>query len=94
MSNLEELSIQDTQISLRHLPRIFEACKKIVKFSFTLGDTNLEQFKKDTLEKVDLMKQGFGRLTHLKIFMFTVTVPSHIVGYYYDSWLVLLEILG
>jgi len=94
MTNLQELSIQDTQISLGHLPRIFEACQKIVKFNFTLEDTNLEQFKKDISGKVDWMKQGFGRLTHLKIFTFTVPVASHIVGYFYESWLVLFEILG
>lgn len=95
MTNLEELSIQDTQISLSHLPRIFEACKKIVRFSFTLRDTNLEQFKKDVAGKKDCLKQGFSRLTHLKIFTFTVPILSHGLEHLFsESWLILFEILG
>jgi hypothetical protein len=70
MSNLEELFIHDTKISLTHILRIFESCEKIRKLSFSLVETNLDIFEKSIIGKKSLqsIKFGFGRLTHLKIF--------------------------
>jgi len=61
MHNLEELSCQDTKLSLVHLHKIFKTCKKIVNLSFSLLETNLDAFQERFLD-------GFARLTHLKMF--------------------------
>ena len=89
MTNLLELSVQDTEIRLGHLPQIFEACPKLVKLSFTLLEDKLDQFEKGMEKKaLDLLKQGFGNLTSLKIY----TLPannSHCV----KLWLAIFGVL-
>jgi len=78
MPNLEELHIEDTRMSLKKMPKVFEACQKIKKLSLTLTEDNLDEFKKDVMEKSSLkwMKKGFKQITHLKLFTFVV--PSGI----------------
>lgn len=44
MINLEQLNINDTKISLMHLPNIFATCHKVVKLSFTLIEKNLDGY--------------------------------------------------
>ena len=63
MHNLEELSCQDTKLSLVHLLQIFKTCTKILKLSFSLLETVLDAFQ----EVPESFLDGFGRLTHLKI---------------------------
>lgn len=92
MVNLEELSIQDTQISLGHLPKLFSCCKKIVKLGFTLVEETLGEYEEsDVLENFSThwMKQGFQKLTHLKIFRFA---PNETKSRR-DFWLVTLGVL-
>jgi len=88
-ANLEELNIQDTQIRLGHLPQIFKTRQKITKLVFTLAEKNLDKYKEGFTEKdtLDWMMRGFDRLTHLKIFTFTLG------GTYDESWLVILGVL-
>ena len=90
MENLEELSIQDTKMSLKKMPLVFEACKKIVKLSMDLKEDNLDKFKKGVMEKSSLscLKKGFRKLTKLKLFIFVV--PS---GVFFKTWLVPLGVL-
>ena len=68
MPNLEELDIQDTRMSLKKMPKVFEACQKIAKLSLTLKEANLDEFKKGIIEKSSLkwMKKGFKKITHLQ----------------------------
>ncbi len=83
MNNLEELRIQDTKVALHHLPRVFEACPKIVKLSFTLLVRNTLDprntldlyYRTHGMEKTstDNMEKGFRKLTHLKIFTFNLS---------------------
>ncbi len=91
MINLEELIVQDTQVSLAYLPKVFEACKEITKFSFTLAEKNLDLYQDNVMAKssLDWLKKGFSRLTHLKIFTADLNVDS----YYNESWLVTLGVL-
>jgi len=93
MSNLEELSIHDTKISLSNLPELFEACQKIVKFSLTLSEKNLDQYKRGVMAKKSLnwIKQGFARITHLKIF--SVVALNNDKFHHLQSWLVALGVL-
>jgi len=91
MINLQELSIQDTKISLANLPQVFEACQKIVKFSFSLTEKNLDQYQKGVMNEVSLdwMKKGFAKVTHLKIFTFITLSAEYTV----EPWLVTLGVL-
>ena len=84
MHNLEELSCQDTKLSLVHLLQIFKTCKKILKLSFTLLETNLDAYH----EVPESFLEGFCRVTHLKIFTIN---QSDIIAV--DSWRVTLVIL-
>jgi len=90
MSNLEELFIEDTKLSLIHLPRIFGACRKILKLSFTIVERNVRQLKEEAIGKRarKWMKKGFKRLTHLNIFPYDL---NEFV--YLEWWHVTLQIL-
>ena len=90
MSNLEELFIHDTKISLTHLLGIFEACEKIRKISFSLVEANLDSYQKSIIGRKSLqnIKFGFGRLTHLKIFPMSMDDDSPI-----DFWPVVFGLL-
>jgi len=90
MTNLEELKVEDTKISLGHLPQVFEACQKISQLGFTLAEKNLGKYQEDVMNKVSLdwMKKGFSRLTRLKIFAFALDENC-----YENSWLVTLGVL-
>ena len=92
MENLEELSIQDTRMSLKKMPLVFEACKKIVKLSMTLKEDNLDDFQKGAMEKDSLkcLKKGFRKLTKLELFVFVVPGGA---SHYTKSWLVPLGVL-
>ena len=85
MSNLRELNIQGSQLGLVNLPIIFKACQKIVGLSFTLLDQTLAQHKRNSDA---IMRQGFGRLTRLKIFANSVDENRSI-----EFWLVILGVL-
>ncbi len=85
MVNLEELSVEDTQISLTHLASIFEVCPKLVKLNFSLREDTLDCF--DPSIKLKL-SQGFTKLTHLK--MFTLCVNKNLCV---ESWLVTFGVL-
>lgn len=89
-TNLEELNIQDTKIRLGHLPQIFNACREITKLGFTLSEENLDEYEEGFTEKdiLDWMTQGFGKVTHLKIFSFSTMFVQ-----YDESWLVILGVL-
>lgn len=70
MDNLVDLQVHDTKMSLTNLPELFEACQKIVKFSLTLSEKNMDRFERGVKERKSLewIKQGFRRITHLQIF--------------------------
>jgi len=68
MVNLESLQVHDTQISLVHLPRLFEACQKIEKFSFSLAEKNVDALFQENY----WMKTGFGKVQDLKIIAFNL----------------------
>jgi len=91
MPNLKELIIQDTQISLAHLPQIFKSCPKLNKLSFTLAEDNLDKFTKSEMgeEVYGWLLKGFKRLTHLKLFTFNLS--DHINS---TSWPVTFGVLG
>ena len=90
MENLEELSIQDTKMSLKKMSLVFEACEKVVKLSMTLKEDNLDEFKEGVMENASLqyLKNGFSKLTRLELFAFVV--PS---GDITKTWLVPLGVL-
>ena len=90
MTYLEELCVHDTKISLSHLPKVFENCKKLVKISFTIQH---KAFNEDEVEKasLNLLKNGFAKLTHLKIFNFTPDNYSNKRSL--QSWLNLFQVL-
>jgi len=98
MINLEELLMDDTKVSLSHFPKIFEACQKVVKLSFTLNGKSL---KEELMEKasLDLLKKGFNKLTYLKMFNFTTDEEAVSryetinVEHPYESWLRILQVL-
>jgi len=98
MTNLEELSVDDTKVSLSHFPKIFEACQSLVKLSFTMNEKSLneEQLEKTSL---DLLKCGFAKLTYLKIFNFTTDEEATSryetmdVEHPFESWLRILQVL-
>jgi len=93
MDNLEDLSIHDTKISLSNLPELFEACQKIVKFSLTLSEKNLDPYEEGVManKSLDWIKQGFRRITHLKI---SSTCALNDDEYYYlQPWIVTLGVL-
>lgn len=85
MTDLRELYIHDTQFSLGHLPVVFAACQKIVKLSLTIRERNLHAFEK----KNQTIRQGFERLTHLKISVFPSDERHSI-----ESWLAILGVLS
>ena len=89
MTNLEELCLHDIKISLSHLPKIFENCKKLVKLTFTLHQKTL---KEDEMDKKSLkqLPNGLAKLTHLKISYFALDDgnPRSI-----ESWLILFGVL-
>ena len=100
MTNLQELLVDDTKVSLSHLPKIFEACQKVVKLSFTFNENSLDE---ELIEKapLDLLKKGFTKLTHLNIFHFITDEEGYDccasetmdVEYFYTSWLRILQVL-
>lgn len=92
MDTLTELSIQDTRISLENLPLVFETCQQIVKLGFTLAEKSLEQYRGNTMDEKDLerMEEGFGKLTHLKIF----TCMGSTVRHFSEPWLATLRVLA
>jgi len=93
MDNLEELSIHDTKISLSNLPELFEACQKIVKFSLTLSEKNLDHYERVMEKKsLDWIKQGFRRITHLKIIS-CVALNDDEFYYLHQPWIVALGVL-
>ena len=94
MSNLEELFIHDTKISLSNLPELFEACQKIVKFSLTLSENNLDQYKRGVManKSLDWIKQGFSTITHLKLFS-CVALNDGSRYHHLQSWRVALGVL-
>lgn len=90
MDNLEELSIEDTRMSLKKMPLVFEACKRLTKLSLDLKEDNLDEFKKGVMEKSSLkcLKKGFRKLTNLELFVYVV--PN---GPFSKTWLVPLGVL-
>ena len=96
MVNVEELAVQDTQISLtQHLPQIFLHCKKIVKLGFSLKEQNLDKFQedKDLVDDVNpallCVKEGFSRPTHMKTYGFAFNTADR----FSKIWLVILGVL-
>ena len=103
MPNLEELFINDTKLGLSHLLQILKICKKVSKLSFSLVERSLDEFKeqpqrvtrsRSRLQAIEtsnlsIMKQGFQKLTHLKIFTFVLGD-----AFYVDFWPVTLGVLG
>lgn len=90
MSNLEELYIHDTKFSLKHLPRVFKACGKLLKLSFSLVETTLDEYREDVMGKVpyEWMLLGFAHLTHLKVFTLNMSDTCLV-----SSWLVTFGVL-
>lgn len=90
MSQLNELSIQDTKLSLSHLSKIFESCDHIVKIGISLVEDNWNNFEFDLGSNlsttIETLSNGFGKLISLKILAFNCT-------YYIDTWLVILQLL-
>lgn len=93
MPNLEELYIHDTRMSLKKMPLVYESCQKIVKLSLTLKEDNLDEFKKGVMEKSSLkwMKNGFQKITHLKLFRFAVPSGDGIINF--NTWLAVIGVL-
>jgi len=79
-------------MSLKKMPKVFEACQKIVKLSLTLKEDNLDEFKKGVIEKSSLkwMKRGFRKITHLKLFPFVVPSGD---GANDRAWLAVIGVL-
>ena len=88
MTNLEELCVQDTQINLTHLARIYEACPKLVKLSFSLLEDTLDCYDTDGGLEEATVSQGFAKLTHLKIYTFSLDKKCCV-----ESWLVTFGVL-
>ena len=90
MTNLEELCVHDTKISISHLSKIFENCPKLAKLTFTLQETVIE----DKIEKESLnrLRNGFAKLTQLKIFNFSPDYIENVRSF--EPWLNLFQVLG
>lgn len=90
MSNLKELYVHNTNISLVNLPVVFKACGKLVRLSFSLVKSSLDVYENSTGgESLEWMLLGFQRLTHLKIF----TINFSIFDYLHETWLATLRVL-
>ncbi len=91
MTNLVELGINDTKVSLVHLPKLFESCQKLFKLSFNLAEKSLDTFKENVMAKEsrDWLMGGFKRLRYLKIFTLGLSDFHQCT----DSWLVVLGVL-
>ena len=94
LENLQELSVQDTKIGLENLPQIFAKCQQISKLGVSLAEKNLEEYLKDVFnmkkESLALMKDGFAKVTHLKIFPF-MTLKA---GNSMEPWLATIGVLS
>ena len=84
MHNLEELSIHDTKFTLADLLQVFKTCKKVLKLSLSLLETDLSVYQKEK----ESLSQGFGRLSHLKVF----TINQN-ETHFLDSWPMTLEVM-
>ena len=64
-------------------------CPKIVKLSFSFEPENRKQYHEPALGKIffDLLSQGFGKLTHLKMFVLNESFC------YLKCWFAILEML-
>ncbi len=51
MTNLVELDIYDTKVSLVHLPKLFKGCQQLLKLSFNLAEKSLDNFKENVMAK-------------------------------------------
>lgn len=87
MPNLLELNIEDTKISLVHLPDIFHSCKQICRLSFTLTEKNLKL--EMTSSQFALLEEGLNRVTHLKLSTFAQLKDDP----NFEHWLVTLRVL-
>ena len=96
MEELEELSVLDTQILLKHLPQVFLSCHKITKLAVSLvGLLYHEEIDEHVEEEaLENMKESFKRLTHLKLFNFEVNKLDRVRDFIFISaWSVTLEVL-
>ena len=98
MSQLNELSIQDTRLNLVHLSKIFETCDHITKIGISLVEPtqhkkNINHWKNlefylggEFSTTLETLSKSFGKLKSLKILAFNST-------YYINNWLVILQLL-
>ena len=90
MSQLETLSIQDTNLNLVHVSKIFESCDRIIKLGISLVEDNWNNFElslgSDLSKTLETLSKGFGKLISLKI------VASSCTNYLH-TWLVTLQLL-
>ncbi len=96
MENLEELSVLDSQILLKHLPQVFLSCHKITKLAVSLVGLYYHEEIDEYVEEEALenMKESFKRLTHLKLFNFEVNKLDRVRDFILISaWSVTLEVL-
>jgi len=90
MVNLEELGITGTKVALQHLSHIFGSCKKIKKLDFDFLEKSWEEVQEVIeKEKLDVLKEGFKKLVHLKVST-CFSDPRH---YTNDPWLLIIRIL-
>jgi len=90
MGNLEKLTISGTKMSLAHLPKIFQTCKKITALDFSYNEKTWEEIqgilKK---EELNLIIENFKKITCLKI----STVFLDARDYLHDPMLLIIRIL-
>lgn len=90
LSQLNDLSIQDTQLNLSHVSKVFENCNHVTKIGFNLVEDNWDHFEMklqtDSSKPFETLCNGLKKLTALTILAFNCT-------YYIDSWLVILQLL-
>ena len=76
MINLKVLHINDTELSLNHLPEIFQACPNLKGLSFSLSEMNIEHQRRlqelimnnvTGAREIRYLRRGFRKLKSLKI---------------------------
>jgi len=90
MTNLTELSIKGTNISLSQLARVFESCQKVTELDFSYQhQPAIIEPSSETQISTSTVTEAFKKLTKLTIFT-SVHDPTN---YDNDPWVFIIKML-
>jgi hypothetical protein len=68
LPNLEEIHLQDTQLTFNHTSQILQKCPKITRLSMSIQKTHWDAIKEVMAAGMSTtLKEALGRLSHLRI---------------------------